>query len=308
MGMARTPIDTTPESETTAAGTPSKARMIVFFVLLALFALMHGFMSPLPFAVLGWFLDEGAVSHRVHEIAFGWIFVMSLAGLLGHVRRPGQRIAQMYQVVIALWLLVGVTLVVDRYFDPFVGAFLVIPLLLVVLHPGRAELLRPSINVSKTLAVAAALAVVPLLVYSFVEFRIGLEASRVAPQIFEGLDDDASESEFNAAAREGTSSNEELEQVLHYGHWSAMGAFSLIIVGLAALAAARPAGWRLPAWSAGLSSVLFGLASIANPGDASALNAYWASVATAWGVGFILAAERVRREHEPNKMAEAVSA
>lgn len=310
MGMARTPIDTSHEStvDTTPAGKAGKARTIVFFVLLALFALMHGRMSPLPYAVLGWFLEEGAVSHRVHEIAFGWIFVMSLAGLLAHVRRPEQRIAQMYQVAIALWLFVGVTLVVNRFFDPIIGAFLLIPLLLVALHPARAELLRPSFNVSKTLAVAAALAVVPLLVFSVVEFRIGLEASRLAPQIFEDLDDDATEAEFNAAAREGTSSNEELEQVLHFGHWSAMAAFSLIIAGLAALTAARPPGWRLPAWSAGLSAVIFGLASIANPGDASAINTLWAVLAIAWGIGFIIVAERISREHEPTTMAEPASA
>jgi len=82
-----------------------------------------------------------------------------------------------------------------------------------------------------------------------------------------------------------------------------MGAFNLIIVGLALVASLRPPGWRLPAWSAGLSAVLFGAASIANQGDASALNTYWSVLAIAWGIGFIMTAEVTRRASATSTVA-----
>jgi hypothetical protein len=205
----------------------------------------------------------------------------------------------MYQVLIALGLIVATTLFVDRLVDPVVISFLVLPLLLVALHPNRANLLHPITNLSNTLVALALVAAIPLVVDAFVQVRIGLDASRVAPQILDDIDenlsDDEFEKEFNAAARRATDSPEEAEQVVHYGHWSAMGAFNLIIAGLALVASLRPPGWRLPAWCAGLSAVLFGVASLANQGDASALNGYWSMLAIAWGIGFVVVSEVTRR-------------
>jgi hypothetical protein len=300
----------TDESTSVPPGEGGKARRITFYVLLVLLALLHIALNLMPYVILGWFLEEGAVSHRVHLIIFGWAFVLSFVGLLAHLRRPQTKVTQMYQVLITIGFLLATTVLVDRLIDLFVVLFLVIPPLLVILHPNRSALLRPRINVSRTLLALALVAVVPLLADSFVQIRIGLSAARVAPEVFdqlEDLDDDISEEEFerelNAAARRATDSRQEAEEVVHFGHWSAMGAFNLILAGLAIVAALRPPGWRLPAWSAGLSAVLFGLASVANPGDASALNGYWSVLAIAWGVGFILVAEVTRRESEPRVLA-----
>jgi hypothetical protein len=297
--------------ETSAEGA-GKARRIAFYVFLVLFALMHVVFNLMAGAVVGWFAEEGAISHRVHLIVFGWVFVLGFVGLVAHLRRPERRVAQMYQVLIALGLIVASTLIIDRLVDPIVISFLVLPLLLVALHPNRSNLLHPTTNLSKTLAALALVATIPLVVDAFVQVRIGLDASRVAPQILEGIDenlsDDQFEKEFNAAARRATDTPEEAEQVVHYGHWSAMGAFNLIIVGLALVASLRPPGWRLPAWSAGLSAVLFGVASIANPGDASALNRYWAVLAIAWGIGFIVTAETTRRASAAAPVTPAATA
>ncbi|CAN5547073.1 hypothetical protein BH20ACT23_BH20ACT23_22410 [soil metagenome] len=292
--------------QTSAEGT-GKARRIAFYVFLVLFSLMHVLFNVMIGALLGWFAEEGAISHRVHLIVFGWVFVLSFVGLLAHLRRPETKVAQMYQVLIALGFIVATTIIVDRLVDPVVIAFLVLPLLLVFLHPNRGNLLRPSTNMSKTLMALALVATIPLLIDAFVQVRIGLEASRVAPQILEDIDEDLSddefEREFNAAARRATDSAAEAEEVVHYGHWSAMGAFNLILIGLALVAAVRPPGWRLPAWSAGLSAVLFGVASFANPGDASAINGYWSAFAIGWGIGFIVIAEATRRESAPRTVA-----
>ncbi|MPZ91664.1 MAG: hypothetical protein GEU68_08565 [Actinobacteria bacterium] len=296
----------------TSAEGARKARKIAFFVFLVLFALVHVLFNVMIGALLGWFADEGAISHRIHLVVFGWVFVLSFVGLLAHLRRPEAKVAQMYQVLIALGFIVATTIIVDRLIDPVVISFLILPLLLVFLHPNRGNLLRPSTNVSKTLMTLALVATIPLLVDAFVQVRIGLEASRVAPQILEDIDeslsDDEFEKEFNAAARRATDSAAEAEQVVHYGHWSAMGAFNLILIGLAWVAALRPPGWRLPAWSAGLSAVLFGVASIANPGDASAIKAYWSLFAIAWGIGFIVIAEATRRESAPRTVAKPATA
>ncbi len=306
------PISTSSKTANQSGEGRGKARRIAFYVFLTLFALMHVIFNLMAGAVVGWFAEEAAISHRVHLIVFGWVFVLSFVGLLAHFRKPENRVAQMYQVLIALGFIVGTTLIVDRLVDPVVISFLVLPLLLVVLHPNRANILRPSINVSRTLLMLALVAAVPLMIDAVAQMRIGLEASRIAPQILEGIDESLSdeefEKEFTAAARRGTDSAAEAEEVLHYGHWSAMGAFNLILVGLALVAAARPPGWRLPAWSAGLSAVLFGVASIANPGDASATNGYWALLAIVWGVGFILVAEVTRREDSPAPAIEPATA
>ena len=301
------------ENANQTAGEGGKARLISFYVLLILFALLH-VTSPLPYAFLGWFLEEGTISHRVHLIVFGWVFVLSLVGLLAQVRRPQTKVAQMYQVLISITLFNAITMTVDRYVDPFAIVILILPFALVALHPNRSGLLAPSIHVSKTLMALAVVAAVPLVTDAVVQFQIGAEASRIAAPIFEDLDKQTNLSDaelerlFNAEVRRVTDSPEQAEEAAHAGHWSAMGAFNLVLAALAIVAALRPPGWRLPAWSAGLSAVLLGVASIANPGDASAINAYWSVFAIAWGVGFILVAEVTMREDVPAPAIEPATA
>ncbi|MGH2701460.1 MAG: hypothetical protein ACRDJ2_06735 [Actinomycetota bacterium] len=290
---------------TETAPRAGRARRFAFFAVLILFALTH---YPVPlFAILGWFIEEGATSHRVHEIVFGFIFTMNLVGLLAQLRKPELRVAQMYQVFIISWLLVATTLIVDREIFINVVFFFVLPPVLVILHPARDQLLRPVINLSRVLLILLLAAAIPWVYYAVNEFRIGLDASRVATPVFEivenRLPDDATEDEFEdallAELRRATDSNEEFEAAQHSGHWSAMGAFALIILGLAGVGALRPTGWRVPAWCAGLSAILYGSASFANPGDASSATSLWALLAIVWGVVFILATERERREFQP---------
>ena len=298
-------METTMNTET--APRAGRVRRVAFFAVLILFGMMHIFLTPLPFAVLGWFLEEGVVSHRIHEIVFGFTFAISLFGLLTHLRKPELRVAQMYQVLIVCWLLVAATLLVDALLDPVVIAFLVLPAILVLLHPARRQMLHPTVNLSRLLALIVAVAAIPLLYFAFTEFRTGLDASRIAPEVLESVEndlgddatDDEFEAEYRAQLRDATDSNEEFEAAQHFGHWSAMGAFALIILGLAGVGALRPTGWRVPAWCAGLSAILYGSASFANPGDASSATGVWALLAIAWGVAFIIATERERRELQP---------
>jgi len=293
---------------------PSRGRRIAFYAFLVLFALMHVAFGLMPYALLGWFIEEGTISHRIHLISFGWIFVLSFVALLAQVRRPETKVSQMYQVLIAIGLLATTTIIVDRAIDPIVIAFIVMPIVLFMLHPNRSGLLSPSTNSNRTLLALALVAAVPLVIDATTQFRTGLEAARVAGPIFEELEqrpnlsEDEFERELNAATRRATDSPEKAEEAAHHFHWSAMGAFDLIVGALALLAALRPTGWRLVAWSAGLSAVLLASASLANPGDASAINGYWSLLAITWGAGFILVAEVIVRGGRPEAPAKATIA
>jgi hypothetical protein len=277
--------------------SPANAsRRIVFGGLVAIFALAHLFLSPLPFAVLGWFLEEeGIQSHRVHEICFGMAFMLSLAGLVMLLRRPDRKVAQMYQVAIPLLLVAAAYIIVDRAFDVIVLFFAATPLVLIALHPGRALLIRPPINLKPALVGLAIAAAIPFLAFAVREFNTGFEASRVAPQALESLPDNASEEEVDQALREATDSRAEFEVARHYGHWSAMGGFALSIAALAGVAALGVPGWALPAWSSGLAAMGYGIVSLVFPEDASAALPAWAVLAIAWGVAFIVVGEVERR-------------
>jgi hypothetical protein len=288
-----------PESDLPAAGSRASAgrpRRVAFGVVAALLALAHFFLTPLPFAVLGWFIEEeGIRSHRVHEICFGMAFALSLAALVVVMRRPDEKVAQMYQVVIPLWLLATAYIVVDRAFDPVILVFVVLPALLVAFHPRRALLIRPPVAPNRALAALAVAGAIPFLVFAVQEFSTGFEASRVAPDALESLPDDASTEEVDRRLREATGSTKEFVAARHYGHWSAMGGFTVSIVALAGIAALGIPGWGLAAWSSGLAAIGYGVVSLVFPDDASAALPVWAVLSIAWGVAFVVAGQMERR-------------
>jgi hypothetical protein len=272
-----------------------RARRIAFVVVSVLFLVMHLVLSPLPYAVLGWFLPPGVVSHRIHEICFGLLFVLTAAALIAQLRNPERKIAAMYQVVVPLYLIILSVLVIDRVLDPVVLAFIVFPIVLVLLHPARKRLFRPEARPNTLLLAAAAVAALPLIVFAVGQVREGAQAAKLAPQVLEGLPDNASDKQVEDALAAAATTARELEAIRHYGHWSAMGAFAVSVVALALVAALRIPGWRLPAWSAAIALIVFGAASLFASGDSSSLTKPWAIAAIMWGIGFALATERMHR-------------
>jgi hypothetical protein len=293
--------------EDTGIRPVGRVRKVAFYALVVLFALMILFMSPLPYAALGWFLED-AITHRIHETAFGFIFVLSLVGLLAQLRRPTYKIAQMWQAAIPIWLTIFAIILIGEPIDPTILLFLVIPALLIVLHPGRPLLFRPPIDPSRTLAALTLVAAVPLLSFAITEFRTGQDAAAIAGDVIANLPDDISDKEAERRVRATADNPEDEQKALHFGHWSAMAAFAVSIVVLAGLASLRPPGWRLPAWSAGIASFVYGLASLVVPDDASAATAVWAILAMVWGIGFIVAAEYKVRSARGAESAPAPSA
>jgi hypothetical protein len=279
--------------------SPGLVRRIAFNTVAVVFVLMCLVLSPLPFVFLGWFIedDQLAASHRIHEISFGLVFLLCLVAALALLRKPRLRIAQTYQMAVPIALLVASFFLVDRGFDVIALLFLIMPALLIALHPVRTQVLRPRFRPSALLLAAAAVAAVPLLVFSVQQFATGVEAAALAKGPIEALPEDASDKDYERALARATDTQAELETARHYGHWSAMGSFALIVVFLSAIGALRPQGWRFPAWSAAVAVIVYGAASLAFPGSSSGADGLVAILAVAWGIGFIVAAEiEVRRD------------
>jgi hypothetical protein len=301
-------------STTKQTKAPGRARRIAFVVLLLLFALMHVQLSPMLFAILGWFLEqETVVSHRIHETAFGSIFVVSFVGLIVQLRRPERKPAAMYMVALPIWFLEAAFLVVDQQPDPIVFLFIVMPIALIALHPARDRIIRPEPRMSRVMLGLALIAAIPLFVFAVAEARVGFDAAEAGRAAFESfpedLEDDEFEAELERRLRRLTDSAAELEAARHFGHWSAMGGFALAVIALAVVASIRSSGgWRLLAWGAALLLLVYGVASLVAPNDASAANAVWAVLAIGWGIAFIAVTERIGRTTLPeSQVAEEAS-
>jgi hypothetical protein len=263
-------------------------KRVVFVILVLASILFTALLTPLPYLVLGWFVELGPneVSHRVHEISFGALFVLPLVGLVAQLRRPHSKIAAMYQVVVPLVTTIFFLAVVAGQGDPTMIVFVVMPLLIVLFHPVRSQVLRPSLAPSPLLLGMAALATVPLLFFTVDQLQVSTEASRIAPRVFDSLPEDATDAEVDRALKRAAS-GEALEAIEHYGHWSAMGAFALSIVTSSFIAASRAPGWRLTAWTTAAVTILFGVASLVFPADASALGGLWSVLAIVWGLALV---------------------
>jgi hypothetical protein len=281
------------EQVATQAGTPEprlRKRLIAFRILIVLFALLHVFMTPLPYLVLAFFIEGNpdGISHQVHELCFGALFAMTFVGLISQLRNPERKIAGMYQVIVPLFITVPLVLIVDRYFDPTIPIFLILPLVLLWLHPAR----EPGWNPSVLLVVLAGLAAVPLLVFAVHNIATGVRASSVGGDILREMDPEATEGQIVRELEEAGIPRAERVEILHSGHWVAMGGFALSVIGLSLLGALRPRGWRLLIWSSAAALSVYALASLRYPSDASAMSGLWAGLALAWAVLLVMIAER----------------
>jgi hypothetical protein len=288
-----------------SAGGMSRRRRIAFFVVVAIFVALTGLLTPLPFLILGWFLEApGTVSHKVHEISFGALFALIMAGLVAQFRRPETKIAPLGLVVIPLAVTMLVLVLIANESDPILVVFALFPVAIVALHPARDRLLRPPIDVSAPLMTLVLVAALPLLIFSIQQLETAYDAGRIAPRLLESIPESATEAEFEAAILEGTSPATR-QAVQHYGHWSAMGAYSLSLLLLAAIAALRPPGWAVVAWSVGLGVMLYAVASLVYPTDASAHGGVLGVITLLWGAAFLLVAHRERSESRAPASATA---
>jgi hypothetical protein len=262
---AATPATPAAPASGSAIGTVSRVRRTSFVVLAALLAVFTGLvMGGLP-ALLGTFETSAEqVIHRVHALHWhalmGVLLAVPLAWLA--VRRtvaPAQQVA----IVIASFLVAAAA---AQMLDPALAVFLVLTGLLLFLHPRRGELFQRGEGFSATLGALAAAVSVPSLWYAWSEVQTHLAAPLSDP---------------------------------HRGppeaHYVSGAALAIAIPAVAWLVSQRTAGWRLPAWCAGLAMAMTGAVSIWLPGWVSSFGRLWGLAALVWGLAFIAAAELVSR-------------
>ena len=79
------------------------------------------------------------------------------------------------------------------------------------------------------------------------------------------------------------------------GHYGYMAAFALTVVGVSLMSSLRLPGWRLTAWVAGSLTVSLGVVSLVWLDVEGSLGVFGALLVMAWGTGYIIVAEFVRR-------------
>ena len=235
-----------------------RAAILVTIAVLVLF-------TPLILVALGWFLEPyqasggvDEVSHRVHEVTFGIIFALALVGALSQRRHPTENIAGMQQLVVVIVVFTVVVAVSADRFEWLVVLLLLPVVVAALFHPSGRRLLWPPPRVSAPLLLLALVGLMPL----------GFGAARQLRLA-------------DLAARD------------HTTHWSAMAAFFIILIALALLVASRPPGYRLGAYSIGGAAILYTVASLVFPFDASA-HEDWLIFPIIWGAAWLA----VGRWHE----------
>jgi hypothetical protein len=255
-----------------------------FYVLLALGVagyigvivfLMNAAPDVLPGALaqMSHFGDE---LHRVHDLAYGFVFMIGAVGILAQLRRPAENVAGMVMALVpwaglllAALLSGAYSTIVER--NPWYPLALVTAIT-VLLHPTGRGFFR-SFGVSRinwAMVALVGIAAVPLL--SFASTSIRLQET-VA------------------------------DQHAGMGHYGFMAAFSFTTVGVGLLASLRPNGWRLAAWAAGLLPALLGVSSLLYADLSSSLDLGWALAAIAWGAVFVAVAELTTGHREAGMVA-----
>jgi hypothetical protein len=252
--------------ERSSTSRAASTRPIVFrtwvMVLVVVFGL--GFFG-LTTLVIGWFEALEGVAGPVSELGYGALVGIILTmGLASQLSAPERKIAGVQQAALVIpALLIGSAIASDA--QNLVPAMIVAVAvgILLALHPARGEFLKSGGAISPLLLTITLLGAVPLARYAL---EMGAQA--------QDLDGPPH----------------------HVQRLSTMAALAIAIVLGGLLAASKTKGWRIPAWSAGAATIVFGLASVAFPGHPGAAGRGWGVMAIAGGVLFIAAAEwEVRR-------------
>lgn len=210
--------------------------------------------------VIAWFQELEGVAGPVTDLGYGVLFgIILTTGLLVQLRGPERKIAGIQQAILVIpALLIGSAVASDS--QNLVAALIVLPAIgiLLALHPAREEFLRRGPAVSRTLLAITIIGSVPLVAYAL---------------------------DMGELARDLAGPPHHVQRV------STLAAVAVAIVLTGLLAALHTRGWRIPAWSAGVAAVLFGLASVVFPDQPGAVGRVRGAVAIAGGVLFIVVAE-----------------
>ena len=209
--------------------------------------------------VLAWFEgDDPAIP--VTEVGYGALVgIIITTGIVVQVRAPERRIAGVQQAVLgAVALLISAPLASDpQNLAPGLALSAALGIL-IGLHPARRDLLRPGWGFSVPLASITAIGAIPFVGYALT---------------------------MGAQAREVVGPPHHVQRL------ATMAGMAIAIILVGVLAALRTSGWRIPAWSAGVAAIVFGLASMAFPTHMGSAGRGWGAVAVGGGALFIAVAE-----------------
>jgi uncharacterized membrane protein (DUF485 family) len=241
------------------------ARRVAFTTWTAILVVVFGVMFfGLTSLALAWLQNLEGVAGPVTELGYGVLVgIILTVGVASQLRDAEHSIAGVQQAALTVpALLVGSALAADSQNVEAAAIVAVGVGILLVLHPARAEFLRRGAGFSRPLVAIAAVGGLPLVAYAI---EMGRQAQDlVGPP----------------------------HHVQRLATMAAM-AISIVLVGL--LASLRSRGWRIPAWSAGIAAIAFGLVSVVYPDHPAAAGLGWGAVALAGGILFIAVAEREAR-------------
>jgi hypothetical protein len=216
-----------------------------------------------------WMTDPGYTeTNPVVDLGFFALgFVVIGSGIAVQLRAPAGNVAGIQQAVIGSLALSVAGGVGDRV-EPLAGGLVILlaAVVLAAIHPARGEFFRRDPGVNPPLVALTILAAPPAVSYAASMLDL---ARQSGPSCFMG-------------------------QCAAGDRFAEMAALAGSIVLIAWLTLWRTRGWRVPARSIGAAAVLFGVASIALPNVPGAAGAPWGTLTVAWGIGFVVAAERGR--------------
>ena len=207
----------------------------------------------------------GLLVHRSHFMAVGLVAWTVVPAVLVQVRKPGRRVAPMLVAVV-----MGVAGLVAFGLDGTLAAWVTEDLLLTLpifvlaaLHPRVRQLFRRP-DFHPDMIRWGVTGAVPWALYALTQ--AGLQFRPAPGDVHGGIE-----------------------------HWGTAFMMAVAVISCAVIGASDHEGWRLPAWTAALASVLFGVHSLVFPGLASGLPPIAAVGAVAWGVVYAVALARRSR-------------
>lgn len=243
-----------------------------FFIWAAILSLVFGllFIGVTAVTIGMWLAHQNALTTPVSDLSFFALGAIIIGmGFAVQLRAPERKIAGVQQAVLGLLALGGAGLIGNRV-EPLVGSllFLLAAAILAALHPARRAFFKLGQGLSVLLAALSLLAALPAVGYAASMLVL---ARHAGPSCFFG-------------------------QCPYGDRLAEMAALALAIVLVGLLAALKTQGWRVAAWSAGVSAVILGLASIVLPDAPGALGQAWGALTATWGVLFVVAAEWEARQ------------
>lgn len=230
-------------------------------ILVLLFGVMFFGLTSLA---LAWFQPLEGVAGPVTEVGYGALVgIILTVGVASQLRSPERRIGGIQQAALVVpALLIGSALASDTQNVEAAAIVLVGLGILLLLHPAGGEFLRRGTALSRPLFAIAVVGALPSIAYA-------IDMGRRAQEL--------------------------VGPPHHVQRLSTMAAMAVAIVLVGLLASLRTRGWRIPAWSAGIAAVVFGLASVGYPDHPGAAGVGWGGAALAGGILFIAVAEREAR-------------